>query len=198
MFSHKRNFFFGKAKKVVFFCCFFFFCFFFVFVWMLGVARKISPVVLSERSFKSMYGGPSEAITFLFDQMDRVSPSSSSSLLMTLNFLKDPASSWSNFGLRWGGLCPVTCEKRILQTLQFIDKVLPKVIFNIFLSFAPFFFVTLFMTLLCPPHFFRIPLKCHLFFYMYIHTTHLRFFFFFFFVFLFFFVFVVVVVVFVV
>lgn len=97
---------------------------------MLDLAREISPVK-SERDFRAMFGGPSEAIGLVFDCiLARVRPScrdfTPSSFLMTLNFLKDPGSSWLSCASRWR-VDKRTLKRHIINTLQLIDFVLPEV-----------------------------------------------------------------------
>jgi hypothetical protein len=105
---------------------------------MLSVAAKIAPCK-SEWCFRALFGGPSEAVDYLFNAIMQLQPPkkqfSVTSLLLTLNFLKDPGTSELAFAARWR-LDFRTCMKRIEFTLELIDSVLPEVISS---TLSPFF-----------------------------------------------------------
>ena len=114
---------------------------------MLDIAKKISPVK-NEREFRAMYGGPSIAIELLFRLILSLELESKDftpySLLITLNFLKDPGSSWFSVASRWR-MDYRTIKRHLIRTLHLIDLVLPDVnfFFFIFLLFFLIFFFSL-------------------------------------------------------
>jgi hypothetical protein len=91
--------------------------------------------------FRSMFGTPPVVVDVLLELLLSLQlpclKFCSSSLFMTLNFLKDPASSWFNFGCCWR-LDGRTAKKILINTLKLIDFVLPEVFRLFFFSFLFF------------------------------------------------------------
>jgi hypothetical protein len=97
----------------------------------LDFAKMISPVK-DEKSFRAMFGGPSEAIGVVFDWIKQLNLScrdfDPSSLLVALNFLKDPGSSWTSCASRWR-IDYRTLKSHLIKSLRLLNLVLPEVIF---------------------------------------------------------------------
>jgi hypothetical protein len=108
----------------------------------LALAGLFSPM-RTEKGFCSMFGVPSVVVDVLLGLILRLdlpcSKFSSPSLFMTLNFLKDPASSAFNFGSRWRVDGQTFMERTLRKTLTLIDFVLPEV-FSFFLSLFSYLF----------------------------------------------------------
>jgi hypothetical protein len=94
--------------------------------------------VRTEKGFRSMFGLPSAAFEVLLDLILRLelprSKFSTIDLFITLNFLKDPPSSWYNAGCRWK-VDGRTIEKTVFKTLKLIDFILPEVFLFLFFLF---------------------------------------------------------------
>jgi hypothetical protein len=109
----------------------------------LEYAQIITPVK-NERDFRSFFGCPSDAINLLWSWMKCLDPKvKPDSLLMTLNFLKDPGVNWFTVASRWR-VCEKTIKKKIEDTVELINQTLPEVYFLSFLSFLSFLFLILF------------------------------------------------------
>ena len=99
---------------------------------ILCVAKELVGRYLSERDFRSHFGGPSVAIEKLWDliQVQNDLPNSwgVDDLLIGLFFLQNPGTSWSTSSSRWG-IHPNTFKKHLMWTLQIIVDTLPNVIY---------------------------------------------------------------------
>jgi hypothetical protein len=98
---------------------------------MLSLAKDLIGRHLSEKDFRSHFGGPSIAIEKLWEliqQRDDLPHSwGVDELLMGLYFLQSPGKSWSTTSSRWG--ChPNTFKKHLHSTLTIIIASLPDVI----------------------------------------------------------------------
>jgi DDE superfamily endonuclease len=99
--------------------------------------------VKGERAFRSLFGGPPDAYSYLWSLICSCHPPCSLvnpiSFLTTLNFMKDPGSSWFTSAFRWK-IDPRTLEQQIKTICRLIYDVLPEVLMTSFLSFNKFLF----------------------------------------------------------
>ena len=111
---------------------------FFSFVLMLSLANLMNEFVKDERGFRAMFGGPSVAIELLFCWvMKKYEPSknqfSGFSLLLMLNFLKDPGANWSSCASRWK-LDPGPSEGGLRLPLDLLMEFYQRFFFYLFAS----------------------------------------------------------------
>lgn len=110
---------------------------------MLLAAKELVGRYLSERDFRSHFGGPSLAIEKLWQMIlkknDLPHLWGIDDLFMGLFFLQNPGNSWSTNSSRWG-IHPNTFKKHLVWTLSIIVAVLPEVIILFKLFYLIFIF----------------------------------------------------------
>ena len=105
---------------------------------MLRAAKELVGRHLSERDFRSHFGGPSLAIEKLWEMISKKDDLPHlwgiDDLLIGLFFLQNPGNSWNTNSSRWG-IHPNTFKKHLIWTLSIIITILPDVIilFNYFI-----------------------------------------------------------------
>jgi hypothetical protein len=99
---------------------------------ILSIAQDLFGRSLSERDFRSHFGGPSVAIEKLWNLIcmrnDLPKSWGVDNLLIGLFFLQNPGTSWSTSSSQWG-IHPNTFKKHLMWTLQIIVDLLPGVIY---------------------------------------------------------------------
>ena len=97
---------------------------------MLDLASDLIGRHMSEKDFRSHFGGPSIAVEKLWSMINIIGDLPHSwgidEFFMCLFFLQHPESSWSTNASRWG-IHPNTFKKHLMESLQLIINALPEV-----------------------------------------------------------------------